>query len=941
MLKQIIITLTLTALLASCGGPVTKRTTLREIDITGTKENTTGRFVTPKSDTDIRKAYASYLRFASKNDKSRINALNRLAELEFELSEQILKQKDDDSGANGSEIEALDDQLYNAKLDRTIELLNTSLRDYPKAKGNDKTLYQLAKAYDQRGHFDLTHSTIENLVGKYPKSRYFIESKFRLAEDAFSSKKYVVAENLYTEIIGSKKSSFFFEKALYKRGWSRFKQEYYLEAVDDFLRVVNHNKFPEYNKLDKAKKNLFNEYFRAIGLSFSYLGGAEPLNDYFKDNSGFDHLYYTYAHVSDIYVKQERYNDAIRTLKYFAKFNKKSDHVPEALLKSIAIWEEGGFANKMNAALEPFYKKYHPDSQYWHKKTNINPRIYKLVKTKLREYMLTVTANLHKQYQLTKKQSDFKVTHKWYKNYLHHYKSHSRKDNIHYLFATLLSEQKYYESALKHYELAAYDSDIIINSDAAYESIILSSQLSRSSTDRKTISNWLRKLIHFSTLYSQQNTKDKRTVQIIAHASQLAYKNSMFKETVTLAELITGNTSSLFATNINTIKAHSYFKLAQYTDAENTYLAVLDDQTLTQKFRTPAINGLALAIYYQGKSAANEKEIRQAIKHYSRIALAAPSSSIAATGMYDAVALAMRNELWEQSIVTIKKFQRLYPGHKHSRDVAKKLSVAYLNSNQDIAAANELEKLTTQEDENSDFTIAALWKAGELYESKKEYRSAVRTFEKYALNYPRPFPQHMESMYKLVNIHKILKEEHKIIFWQDKIVGADKKATNLRTDRTKLIASSAALHLARNSHHTFTETRLVRPLKENLRKKKRAMQRAVNLYGRASSYGIAETATEATHEIAQIYNEFSKALLESERPDNLSADALEQYQILLEDQAFPFEEKAIEFYEINLSFVKDDIYDEWVKKSHTQLKQLFPVRYKREAKLERFINVLH
>ena len=119
------------------------------------------------------------------------------------------------------------------------------------------------------------------------------------------------------------------------------------------------------------------------------------------------------------------------------------------------------------------------------------------------------------------------------------------------------------------------------------------------------------------------------------------------------------------------------------------------------------------------------------------------------------------------------------------------------------------------------------------------------------------------------------------------------------------------------------------------------MQEAVNLYGRASSYGISETTTEATYAIANIYYSFNKALLTSERPKHLNSDELEQYQILLEDQAFPFEEKSIEFHAINLSHVKEGVYDEWIKKSHMQLKQLFPVRYNREFLLDGYINVLH
>ena len=119
------------------------------------------------------------------------------------------------------------------------------------------------------------------------------------------------------------------------------------------------------------------------------------------------------------------------------------------------------------------------------------------------------------------------------------------------------------------------------------------------------------------------------------------------------------------------------------------------------------------------------------------------------------------------------------------------------------------------------------------------------------------------------------------------------------------------------------------------------MQQAVNLYGRASSYGIPSITTEATYSIGEIYHSFSKALLESERPKNLNKTELEQYNILLEDKSFPFDDKAIEFLSTNLRHVKESIYDDWIQKSYDRLIQLYPVRYKRDVKLEPYINVLH
>jgi len=110
------------------------------------------------------------------------------------------------------------------------------------------------------------------------------------------------------------------------------------------------------------------------------------------------------------------------------------------------------------------------------------------------------------------------------------------------------------------------------------------------------------------------------------------------------------------------------------------------------------------------------------------------------------------------------------------------------------------------------------------------------------------------------------------------------------------------------------------------------MQESIKFFGKASSFGLADITTEATYTIAKIYQDFAVALLQSERPNNLSQDELEQYEILLEDQAFPFEDKAIEFYETNVSRTRDGLNNDWLIKSHQELAKLFPVRYARKGK---------
>ncbi len=74
--------------------------------------------------------------------------------------------------------------------------------------------------------------------------------------------------------------------------------------------------------------------------------------------------------------------------------------------------------------------------------------------------------------------------------------------------------------------------------------------------------------------------------------------------------------------------------------------------------------------------------------------------------------------------------------------------------------------------------------------------------------------------------------------------------------------------------------------------------------------------------------------MDSQRPKGLNEEELEEYSFLLEDQALPFEDKAINLYEINALRTKDSIYNQAVKDSINELKKLKPAQYDKAEKLE-------
>lgn len=909
---------------ASCATEqVTTRATLRDIDTSKSQQLAKDVKIGTRSEEEIKQAYYEYLRTAAKEEKARKDALTRLAQMELALSNRLMES------SKLNQEGQIEDERYLATLSKTASLLETALREYPDAKDNDVTLYQLAKTYSQLGENEKTLEVLKEIASKHPDSYHYPEAQFRLAEEAFLNGDYFGAEDAYTEVIVSPDGRRFSEKAFFKRGWARYKQELYAESVDDYMEALTLHKFGDYDRLDNNEKELFNEYFRAIGLSFSHLDGANSLQNYFKDNSDFRYLYHTYFVISDIYLKQDRYSDAAETLQQFTSLYPDSEQLPIAQMNIINIWQEGGFAKHVHSEIEKFYAQFSPGAAYWKKGNNANVQAKALAA--LREYIASEASWFHNQYQKTEKNSDYQQAKLWYERYLKDFAPFANKDKINSLYASLLYENKQYAEALTYFELAAYDGDIILDKNSAYTTITLSNSLYQQAADaQQTL--YLEKLVHYTGLFVELYPHEEQSINASINAAQLAFNHKQYDKANALLSQLPNTLDPQRQYTANFIKARALFETANYSEAEAVYTSMLASPGLQNAQRHSLTDNLALSVYRQAEQYRDDKDFAGATRNFVRISKIAPESDIAATALYDAIALAMQYESWQNAIDFIEQFKGLYPQHKLTNDVTKKLSVAYLKSNQGDKAAREFERIANLE-ENDETRMAALWQAAELYESKGDLEGAIRSYRSYANTYTKPYAQYVESMHKLSELYQKQRDTEKAQFWLLKLANSDQYASEKeRSDRTIFLAAQAALTMAEVSQQQFDRSKLNAPLQANLRKKKKLMQETIKLYGKASSFGLSDITTKATYEIGKIYRDFSVALLESERPDNLSSDELVQYEILLEDQAFPFEDKAIEFYETNIKRSRDGINNEWLKKSHSALGELFPVRYARKGK---------
>jgi tetratricopeptide (TPR) repeat protein len=241
-------------------------------------------------------------------------------------------------------------------------------------------------------------------------------------------------------------------------------------------------------------------------------------------------------------------------------------------------------------------------------------------------------------------------------------------------------------------------------------------------------------------------------------------------------------------------------------------------------------------------------------------------------------------------------------------------------------AAAEYER-TESESKDVEVRSTALQLAGDLYVQAKEADKAVAAYRRYIASFPKPLDVAIENRFKIAGILKSRNDTNAYHAELNAIVSADAAGGKDRTDRTRYLAASSLLVLTEPLFDRFAQIKLVEPFDKNLAKKKTALKQVKDGFESILRYEIGETTAAATYYLAEMYHDFNRSLVESQRPADLVGEEKEQYELALEEQAYPFEEKAIDVHQKNTDLVKVGIYNKWVDKSFTRLAKLVPARY--------------
>jgi cellulose synthase operon protein C len=879
----------------------------------------------PPQGVDTNKTMDSYRRFLDLNAGDaalRSEALRRLADLNLESSEseRIERELVTNEGLRATE---------------AIHLYSALLKTYPKYERNDAVLYQLARAYELNAQPDKALATLDKLVATYPASHYMDEAQFRRGELLFTSKSYPGAQAAYESVVKMGPTSQYYNQSLYKHGWSLFKQGENERSLESFAGVLdsvlvskrNPSEQIELDTLTRPNRELVEDTFRVMSITFSYLEGPKTIDDFVKHRKPRPYSYLMYARLGDLYIEKERYTDAADAYRAFVSQDRNNEKAPLLQMQAIEAYSKGGFPQLVLQGKKEFVEDYSYGTAYWQ---NRLPKDEPVVVAELKTNLKDLAQYYHAQAQRTKSPADYQEAAKWYRGFITSFPDDPESAQTNFLLADTLFESKQYLDAAQAYEFTAYGYGAHDKAGAAGYAAIVAYGKQEESLSGDAKAKMHARGVDSSLKFAQAFPLHPETPQVLARASTDLYAAKDYPRAITAAQSLLARQPPVDQAKQRiawTVIANSEFEQGMFDKAEAGYNSAQALMPANDPERPVIVERLAAAIYKQGEQKNKAGDSAGAIEDFLRVSKEAPTSKVRANADFDAGALLIDQKQWDRAITVLEDFRRNFPQNSLQPDVTRKLAVAYSESGHPGPAALEFERIAASPGESPEVQREATLQAADLYDKAGNTAKSRSMLESFVKHFPQPLNPAMEARNKLGLIAAKAGDLSGRDYWLKEIVAADRSAGAARTDRSRALAAKATLTLAAPAREDFVRIKLVAPLKKSLAEKRKAMETALKAYTQAADYQVSEVTTAATFESAELYRQLGKDLMSSERPKNLSKDELEQYNVLLEEQAFPFEEKAIKLHEVNAARTKDGTYDEWVQKSFAALAQLNPGRY--------------
>lgn len=596
------------------------------------------------------------------------------------------------------------------------------LREHPAYERIDEVYYYLGRAALTAGKARRDTvlqkegvSRLNDLVQKYPKSRFVAQSHLALAEYFFETDSLFYAKTNYEKIITNFPDSEMYGYALYKLGWVYFNLTEYEKTIETFQKVVAGIG----EGSNRAKIEFRDQALNDLVVAWAELdNGWQDARRYFMKEVGEAKTYDKLEKMAGLLVSKDRDEDAIALYMHLIEHDKTSPKVVEFYDAVLEIDRKLADVPETERIINEIVTFFDHKGAWWlanKGNTEVATRADDLVATNL----LTLGTTYHRAAQKLDEQRknadvEYAAAAKYYKMFLDRFPDHEKSYVINFYYAEILYEKNPKEDPAQ-WEQAAQQYEKVLEKDKKGEFVEDAALGIIYAIEKLMVSEGLR-------------DKISKDVEYVAEEKKADLKDTELKP--------------IPRTDLHPLEQ-------RYVNAADAYVDVLSSALKDEEFRKkypnrgemiPEIMFIAAQTFYK------HGQFAEAVNRLMVIFDLYPShkmANIAVNTIIDAYARLKhweKIEEWARKLIKANNFQV-----KSRAELEQMIAIAKTEHARDLTKQRRFDEAISVQQEivdefgkkNKVLGSTALYNIGVIHESARRFPEAVETYEEVIRRYPK------------------------------------------------------------------------------------------------------------------------------------------------------------------------------------------------------------
>ncbi len=652
----------------------------------------------------------------------------------------------------------------------SIALYQRLITGFPDYRFTHGIYYLLAYCLGEMGQGQEAQVAYQTLIERFPESAFVPEAWVRLGDWHFDE---VQADSLRLAAQAFSRMYAFpehplYARAIYKLGWTYYRMDDYVNAVESFTRLLDHYVALAAKTGEAPSGDVWPEAVQYTAISFAdeKWGGVEKARAFYAGKGGRSYEAEIFTRLGDVFFEETKYAQAVEAYKVVLERAPTSPDAPKVQSKIVLAWSRDRRFDKEADERQELVARFAPGTPWWEANQG-DPDLVNQVRDLSEKSLLRAASFHHAQAQAYKAEgrleaavAEYRRAAAAYGDYLGRFPHSKQAAELTYNWADCLYNALEFEKAARTYAAVrdapgdgAWVAESALSAVISWEGEVTrlerAGQLPRRavllSTDRggaeppaaEAIPDVYQNLVRDSDAFLQRVPGDPKAGTIAYKAGEIFYRYNDFDEARCRFEEVVarwpGEETAQFAANL-IIESHLAAKDWKAVEEASARLQGLDvgkNASLNATLQKFKLGGR----FNRAMQAMDAKQYEDAAGLFVALVQEDPRHEFADKALYNAASCFEGARRFESALRMYERISAEYPASSLADEALFRVGFNAENTYDFEKAVDRYQQLVDRY-QGSKHRKDALYNAARALENLQRYDEAAAAFARYAKAYP-------------------------------------------------------------------------------------------------------------------------------------------------------------------------------------------------------------